>query len=86
VQAACSGAGTASNYCERDCTNLCAAEQVAAMLSDAQFYGSLTARIPLSRIAEPEDIMQAVLFLVAPASNFITGQTLFLDGDITATQ
>jgi len=56
------------------------------MLSDAQFYGSLTARIPLSRIAEPEDIMQAVLFLVAPASNFITGQTLFLDGDITATQ
>jgi len=61
-------------------------EQVAAMLSDPQFYGALTSRIPLGRIAEPEDVMQAVLFLVAPASNFITGQTLFLDGGITATQ
>lgn len=61
-------------------------EQVAAMLSDHQFYSALTARIPLGRIAEPEDVMQAALFLVSPASNFITGQTVFLDGGITATQ
>jgi gluconate 5-dehydrogenase len=61
-------------------------EQVAAMLADPQFYDALTARIPLGRIAEPEDVMQAVLFLVSPASNFITGQTLYLDGGITATQ
>lgn len=61
-------------------------EQVAAMLSDAQFYSALTARIPLGRIAEPEDVMQAALFLVSSASNFITGQTLYLDGGITATQ
>jgi len=27
-----------------------------------------------------------VLFLVSSASNFITGQTLYLDGGITATQ
>lgn len=60
--------------------------QVAAMLSDPQFYDALTARIPLGRIAEPEDVMQAVLFLVSSASNFITGQTLYLDGGITATQ
>ncbi len=61
-------------------------EQVATMLADPQFYAALTARIPLGRIAEPEDVMQAVLFLVSPASNFITGQTVFLDGGITATQ
>jgi gluconate 5-dehydrogenase len=61
-------------------------EQVAAMLSDPQFYQTLTNRIPLGRIAEPEEVMQAVLFFVSPASNFITGQTLYLDGGITATQ
>jgi len=61
-------------------------EQVAAMLADPQFYDALTARIPLGRIAEPDDVMQAALFLVSSASNFITGQTLYLDGGITATQ
>lgn len=61
-------------------------EQVAAMLADPQFYDALTARIPLGRIAEPDDVMQAILFLVSPASNFITGQTLYLDGGITSTQ
>ncbi len=61
-------------------------EQVAAMLADPQFYEALTARIPLGRIAEPDDVMQAILFLVSSASNFITGQTLYLDGGITSTQ
>ena len=61
-------------------------EQVAHMLSDPQFYNNLIARIPLGRIAEPEDVWNAILFFVSPASDFITGQTLYLDGGITATQ
>jgi NAD(P)-dependent dehydrogenase (short-subunit alcohol dehydrogenase family) len=61
-------------------------EQVAHMLSDPQFYEALTARIPLGRVAEPEEVMQAALFFVSSASNFITGQTLYLDGGLTATQ
>ena len=61
-------------------------EQVAAMLADPKFYEALTARIPLGRIAEPDEVMQAALFLVSSASNFITGQTIYLDGGITATQ
>ena len=61
-------------------------QQVAAWLSDPAFYSNLVTRIPLGRIAEPEDVMGAVLFLVSPASDFITGQTLYLDGGITATQ
>lgn len=60
--------------------------QVAAMLADEKFYSGLVARIPLGRIGEPEDVMSAVLFLVSPASDFITGQALYLDGGITATQ
>ena len=59
---------------------------VAHMLADPKFYDALVARIPLGRIAEPEDVSQAVLFLVSSASAFITGQTLYLDGGITATQ
>ena len=61
-------------------------EQVAAMLADPQFYSALTARIPLGRVAEPEEVMHAVLFLVSGAAAFITGQVLYLDGGITATQ
>jgi NAD(P)-dependent dehydrogenase (short-subunit alcohol dehydrogenase family) len=61
-------------------------EMVANMLADEQFYKALTARIPLGRVAEPEEIMQAVLFFVSPASDFITGQILYVDGGLTATQ
>jgi gluconate 5-dehydrogenase len=61
-------------------------QQVAHMLSDPNFYNALVARIPLGRIAEPDDVRNAVLFLVSPAASFITGQTLYLDGGITATQ
>jgi gluconate 5-dehydrogenase len=61
-------------------------EMVAPMLADPQFYSALTARIPLGRVAEPEEVMQAVLFFVSPASDFITGQILYLDGGLTATQ
>lgn len=61
-------------------------QQVATWLSDPAFYSNLVARIPLGRIAEPEEVMSAILFFVSPASDFITGQTLYLDGGITATQ
>lgn len=61
-------------------------EQVANMLSDRAFYESVVSRIPLGRIGTPQDVMGAVLFLVSAASDFITGQTLYIDGGITATQ
>lgn len=61
-------------------------ELVASMLADPQFYNSLVSRVPLGRIAEAEEVMSAVLFFVSRASDFITGQTLFVDGGITATQ
>lgn len=37
-------------------------------------------RIAVGRFAEPEDIANAVGFLMQDASEFITGQTLFVDG------
>lgn len=36
--------------------------------------------IPLGRLAEPEEVADAVLFLAGPRSSFITGQVLAVDG------
>jgi len=61
-------------------------EQVGAMLRDPEFSAKLVERIPLGRIGEPDEVMSAALFLASPASDFITGHTLSLDGGLTATQ
>jgi NAD(P)-dependent dehydrogenase (short-subunit alcohol dehydrogenase family) len=42
------------------------------------------ARIPLGRLGEPEDFAGALLYFLSPASNFCTGQVLFVDGGYTA--
>jgi 2-deoxy-D-gluconate 3-dehydrogenase len=41
---------------------------------------ALLSRIKLGRYAEPGDLVGAALFLASPASDFITGHTLFVDG------
>jgi NAD(P)-dependent dehydrogenase (short-subunit alcohol dehydrogenase family) len=40
----------------------------------------LRSRIKLGRFAEPSDLVGAALFLAGPASDFISGHTLFVDG------
>jgi NAD(P)-dependent dehydrogenase (short-subunit alcohol dehydrogenase family) len=40
----------------------------------------LRSRIKLGRFAEPSDLVGAALFLASPASDFISGHTLFVDG------
>lgn len=61
-------------------------EQVADMLADRNFYNGLVARIPLGRIGETEDLVGPALFFVSAASDFVTGQVLFIDGGLTACQ
>jgi NAD(P)-dependent dehydrogenase (short-subunit alcohol dehydrogenase family) len=41
-------------------------------------------RIPLQRLAETDDVVGAALFLASAASDFVTGDTLFVDGGWTA--
>jgi NAD(P)-dependent dehydrogenase (short-subunit alcohol dehydrogenase family) len=41
---------------------------------------SLAPRSPMGRLGEPQDISNAVLFLVSDASSWITGETLAVDG------
>jgi NAD(P)-dependent dehydrogenase (short-subunit alcohol dehydrogenase family) len=40
----------------------------------------LLSRIKLGRFAEPSDLVGAAVFLASPASDFVTGHTLFVDG------
>ena len=40
----------------------------------------ILARIPLGRLANSEDLTDAAVYLSSPASDFVTGHTLFVDG------
>jgi gluconate 5-dehydrogenase len=60
--------------------------QSARFLADPAFHQAVVSRIPLGRIGETDDVVASVLFFAAPASSFVTGQTLYLDGGLTATQ
>jgi gluconate 5-dehydrogenase len=55
-------------------------------LEDPAFRSALEARIPLGRIAQPRDVVGPVTFFVSQAAEFVTGQVLYVDGGITASQ
>jgi 3-oxoacyl-[acyl-carrier protein] reductase len=48
-------------------------------LSDAT-KDQFLSRIPIGRIGAPEDIAHAALFLASDEANYITGQTITVDG------
>jgi NAD(P)-dependent dehydrogenase (short-subunit alcohol dehydrogenase family) len=48
--------------------------------SNAEIAKKMIAGIPMGRLAEPDEIVGAVLFLVSGAASFITGQTIYVDG------
>src|SRR4029079_12013727 len=61
-------------------------ELIRHVMDDPAFRQRLLDRIPLGRIADPRDVAGPVLFFCAPASGFVTGQVLYVDGVITASQ
>jgi 3-oxoacyl-[acyl-carrier protein] reductase len=50
---------------------------------DARQRNQIIRRTPMGRLGLPEDVIGVVSFLLAPASSFITGQTIVIDGGIT---
>jgi gluconate 5-dehydrogenase len=54
--------------------------------NDPGRWDALLQRIPLGRVCEARDVLAAAVYFCAPASDFVTGQVLYLDGGITAAQ
>ena len=53
------------------------------LFADPDYVRSKQASIPLQRFGTPQDIVDAVLFLLSDASGLITGHTLVMDGGLS---
>ena len=54
-----------------------------ALWENPEVLAQHTVGVPLRRIGEPDEIAGAAVYLAAPASRFMTGQTLVIDGGVT---
>ncbi len=52
----------------------------AGLLRSEEYMRPINAKIPLGRGAEPEEIVGTLIYLVSPASRFVTGSTVVVDG------
>jgi NAD(P)-dependent dehydrogenase (short-subunit alcohol dehydrogenase family) len=57
----------------------------APVASDPERSAALAARTMIGRNGEPGDFEGAAVFLAGPASAYVTGQTLYVDGGFSAT-
>jgi NAD(P)-dependent dehydrogenase (short-subunit alcohol dehydrogenase family) len=58
---------------------------VSGLLDEPGFdMDAAVANVPLGRIAEPQEIAEAALWLTSPLSSFVTGHVLTVDGGFTA--
>jgi NAD(P)-dependent dehydrogenase (short-subunit alcohol dehydrogenase family) len=53
------------------------------LLQDEQYVNDILAVTPLKRVGELEELVGPAVFLASPAGNYVTGQTLFVDGGMT---
>jgi NAD(P)-dependent dehydrogenase (short-subunit alcohol dehydrogenase family) len=51
---------------------------------DEEFVRRYCSRVPMRRMAEPQDLLGALLFLASEASRYVSGQELRVDGGFTA--
>jgi Tropinone reductase 1 len=50
------------------------------VLADENYYDEVIARTPMGRVGEPEEVAAAVAFLCLPASSYISGECIAVDG------
>ena len=51
-------------------------------IPEAILDSKILPQIPVGRLGKPEEVAQVVLFLASEGSNYITGQTIIVDGGI----
>ena len=61
-----------------------ATELTQALVEDEEFTAWVTTRTPAGRWGEVEDLVGGLVFLASPASDFVNGQILYVDGGMTA--
>lgn len=66
------------------CPGPFATEMNKPLLEDPAKYAAFVAKIPMGRWGEMHEIEGAALFLASPASSYVTGTTLVVDGGWTA--
>jgi Tropinone reductase 1 len=54
--------------------------RTSSALAQPEYYEEVIARTPLRRIGEPEEVASAVAFLCLPASSYVTGECIAVDG------
>ena len=52
--------------------------------ANPQAHRAMIARIPQQRFGTPDEVAGAVSYLASPAAEYVTGQTLLLDGGLTS--
>lgn len=62
-----------------------ATEMNKPLVEDEQFNNWIISRTPAGRWGEPEDLVGTAVFLCSDASNFVTGQIIYVDGGILTT-
>lgn len=68
--------GLAPGYFETDLTR--------TLVADADFTAWIKSRVPTGRWGQVDELAGATVFLAAPASNFVNGHVLYVDGGMTA--
>jgi NAD(P)-dependent dehydrogenase (short-subunit alcohol dehydrogenase family) len=61
-------------------------DRIRPHLDRAEFHDYILARNPLGRIGEPIEVAGPVVALAAAAGSYVTGQVVYVDGGITASQ
>jgi gluconate 5-dehydrogenase len=61
-----------------------ATEMNRALLDDPKFDAWVKGRTPSGRWGEPDDLIGVTVFLASPASDYVNGQTIYVDGGLLA--
>jgi len=49
-------------------------------VKDKEYFNRIISRTPMNRVGEPEEVASVVAFLCMPASSYITGEVISIDG------